>query len=133
MRVLLTRKVVDAISVAHVCISSYERGGVSGEAPAQTGYRLNLRSIMKEGIHPNYREVVFKDMTPGIDFQFISRSTIQTKETVEIDGKSYPLVKLDTSSASHNFYTGETRIMDAEGRVDKFKKKFGTRAGGKVA
>ncbi|ALS61237.1 MULTISPECIES: type B 50S ribosomal protein L31 [Pandoraea] len=88
---------------------------------------------MKEGIHPNYREVVFKDMTPGIDFQFISRSTIQTKETVEIDGKSYPLVKLDTSSASHNFYTGETRIMDAEGRVDKFKKKFGTRAGGKVA
>lgn len=133
MRVLLTRKVVDANSVAQVCISSNVRGGVSGETPAQTGYRLNLRSIMKEGIHPNYREVVFKDMTPGIDFQFISRSTIQTKETVEIDGKSYPLVKLDTSSASHNFYTGETRIMDAEGRVDKFKKKFGTRAGGKVA
>ncbi|VVD69471.1 type B 50S ribosomal protein L31 [Pandoraea anhela] len=88
---------------------------------------------MKEGIHPNYREVVFKDMTPGIDFQFISRSTIQTKETIEIDGKSYPLVKLDTSAASHNFYTGETRIMDTAGRVDKFRQKFGNRAGGKIA
>ncbi|VVE60761.1 50S ribosomal protein L31 [Pandoraea captiosa] len=106
---------------------------LAGKGLAQTGYRLNSRSIMKEGIHPNYREVVFKDMTPGIDFQFISRSTIQTKETIEVDGKEYPLVKLDTSSASHNFYTGETRIMDAEGRVDKFKKKFGARAGGKVA
>ncbi|MCI3206853.1 MULTISPECIES: type B 50S ribosomal protein L31 [Pandoraea] len=88
---------------------------------------------MKEGIHPNYREVVFKDMTPGIDFQFICRSTVQSKESIEIDGKTYPLVKLDTSSASHNFYTGETRIMDAEGRVDKFRKKFGNRAGGKAA
>lgn len=88
---------------------------------------------MKEGIHPKYEEVVFKDMTPGIEFMFVCRSTINTKETIELDGKTYPLVKLDTSSASHNFYTGETRIMDAEGRVDKFKKKFGSRAGGKVA
>ncbi len=62
---------------------------------------------MKEGIHPVYREVLFRDMTPGVDFEFITRSTIQTKETAEKDGKTYPLVKMDTSSASHNFYTGE--------------------------
>ncbi|AKC71174.1 type B 50S ribosomal protein L31 [Pandoraea oxalativorans] len=88
---------------------------------------------MKEGIHPNYREVLFRDMTPGVDFQFVSRSTINTKETAEFEGKEYPLVKLDTSSASHNFYTNETRIMDTEGRVDKFRKKFGARASGKAA
>ena len=85
---------------------------------------------MKEGIHPVYREVLFRDMTPGVDFEFITRSTIQTKETAEKDGKTYPLVKMDTSSASHNFYTGEQRIMDTAGRVDKFRQKFGKRAGG---
>ena len=66
-------------------------------------------------------------------FEFITRSTIQTKETAEKDGKTYPLVKMDTSSASHNFYTGEQRIMDTAGRVDKFRQKFGNRAGGKIA
>ncbi|MDM8356982.1 type B 50S ribosomal protein L31 [Pandoraea communis] len=88
---------------------------------------------MKEGIHPDYREVLFRDMTPGVDFEFITRSTIHTKETVEKDGKTYPLVKIETSSASHNFYTGEQRIMDTAGRVDKFRQKFGNRAGGKIA
>ncbi|VVD98520.1 50S ribosomal protein L31 type B [Pandoraea eparura] len=88
---------------------------------------------MKEGIHPEYREVLFRDMTPGVDFEFITRSTIHTKETVEKDGKTYPLVKIETSSASHNFYTGEQRIMDTAGRVDKFRQKFGNRAGGKIA
>ncbi len=88
---------------------------------------------MKEGIHPVYREVLFRDMTPGVDFEFITRSTIQTKETAEKDGKTYPLVKMDTSSASHNFYTGGHRIMDTAGRVDKFRQKFGNRAGGKIA
>ena len=59
---------------------------------------------MKQGIHPEYREVVFQDMQN--DFKFITRSTLQTKETIEMDGKTYPLFKLDTSSESHPFYTG---------------------------
>ncbi|MCA3157936.1 MAG: type B 50S ribosomal protein L31, partial [Burkholderiales bacterium] len=59
---------------------------------------------MKEGIHPNYREVVFQDMSNG--FKFITRSTLQSKETIEIDGKTYPLFKCDTTSESHPFFTG---------------------------
>ena len=79
---------------------------------------------MKEGIHPNYREVVFKD--EAANFAFLSRSTIETKETIVWeDGKEYPLYKLDVSSASHPFYTGKQRIVDTAGRVDKFKKRFG--------
>jgi len=128
MRVFQIRKVVGAFPVNKATAIA-----LAGKGLAQTGYRLNSRCTMKEGIHPNYREVLFRDMTPGVNFEFVSRSTINTKETAEYNGKEYPLVKLDTSAASHNFYTGETRIMDAEGRVDKFRKKFGTRAGGKAA
>jgi large subunit ribosomal protein L31 len=77
---------------------------------------------MKSGIHPDYREVVFADMTTNS--QFIIRSTVQTRETIELDGKIYPLVKLDTSSESHPFYTGaQTRIVET-GRVEKFRQKF---------
>lgn len=77
---------------------------------------------MKAGIHPEYREVVFQDMQT--DFKFITRSTVQTKESIEMDGKTYPLVKLDTSSDSHPFYTGaQTRIVET-GRVEKFRLKF---------
>ena len=77
---------------------------------------------MKSGIHPEYREVVFVDMTTNS--QFIIRSTVQTRETIEVDGKTYPLVKLDTSSESHPFYTGaQTRIVET-GRVEKFRQKF---------
>jgi large subunit ribosomal protein L31 len=77
---------------------------------------------MKEGIHPEYREVVFQDMQN--DFRFITRSTLQSKETIELDGKTYPLFKLDTSSESHPFYTGaQTRIVET-GRVEKFRQKF---------
>jgi large subunit ribosomal protein L31 len=77
---------------------------------------------MKSGIHPAYRDVVFVDMTTNS--QFIIRSTVQTRETIDIDGKSYPLVKLDTSSESHPFYTGaQTRIVET-GRVEKFRQKF---------
>ncbi|MCE2680840.1 MAG: type B 50S ribosomal protein L31 [Burkholderiales bacterium] len=79
---------------------------------------------MKDGIHPNYREVVFQDMSCG--FRFVSRSTVQTKETTEFEGKSYPLVKLDVSSESHPFYTGaQNKILDTQGRVEKFNTKFG--------
>ncbi|HWU96960.1 MAG TPA: type B 50S ribosomal protein L31 [Oxalicibacterium sp.] len=79
---------------------------------------------MKEGIHPDYREVVFQDMSN--DFKFITRSTIQTRETIDFEGKQYPLIKIEVSSESHPFYTGKHKIVDTAGRVDKFRKKFGT-------
>ncbi|WP_293779616.1 type B 50S ribosomal protein L31 [uncultured Oxalicibacterium sp.] len=79
---------------------------------------------MKEGIHPDYREVVFQDMSN--DWKFITRSTIQTKETIEFEGKQYPLIKLEVTSESHPFYTGKHKIVDTAGRVDKFRKKFGS-------
>ena len=81
---------------------------------------------MKQGIHPeNYREVAFKDMSNGD--VFISRSTINTKETIDIDGKTYPVAKMDISNTSHPFYTGKTTLVDTAGRVDKFKSRYGNR------
>lgn len=78
---------------------------------------------MKEGIHPNYRDVAFVDLSNG--FQFVTRSTVQTKETTEIDGKTLPLVKLETTSESHPFYTGTQKSVDnLGGRVEKFRNKF---------
>ena len=78
---------------------------------------------MKADIHPDYREVVFQDMTS--DFKFLTRSTLSSKETVKWkDGNEYPLVKIDISSASHPFYTGQNKIMDTSGRVDKFRKRY---------
>ncbi|TXI23836.1 MAG: type B 50S ribosomal protein L31 [Roseateles sp.] len=78
---------------------------------------------MKEGIHPNYRDVVFVDQSNG--FQFVTRSTVQTKETIELDGKTLPLVKLETTSESHPFYTGTQKSVDnLGGRVEKFRNKF---------
>jgi large subunit ribosomal protein L31 len=77
---------------------------------------------MKEGIHPNYREVLFIDMSN--DFKFVTRSTINTRETAEFEGKTYPLAKIEVSSESHPFYTGQQKIMDTAGRVEKFTKKF---------
>jgi large subunit ribosomal protein L31 len=78
---------------------------------------------MKAGIHPEYREVVFQDMTS--DFRFLTRSTLSSKETVKwTDGAEYPLIKIDISSASHPFYTGQNKVMDTSGRIDKFKKRY---------
>ena len=77
---------------------------------------------MKEGIHPNYRDVLFVDMSN--DFKFVTRSTINTRETAEFEGKTYPLAKIEVSSESHPFYTGQQKIMDTAGRVEKFNKKF---------
>ncbi len=75
---------------------------------------------MKSGLHPkNYRPVVFQDSNDGTNF--ITRSTVETEETIAIDGVEYPLVKVHISSSSHPFFTGEERIVDVEGRVDKFK------------
>ena len=79
---------------------------------------------MKPDIHPEYRKVVFKDAAS--DFQFMTRSTVKTNETVTWDdGNEYPLVTLDISSASHPFFTGKQKLMDTEGRVDRFLKKYG--------
>lgn len=81
---------------------------------------------MKKEIHPkNYRPVVFKDMSN--DEIFISRSTINARETIEIDGVTYPLVKLEITSSSHPFYTGKQKLVDTAGRVDKFMSRYGDR------
>lgn len=79
---------------------------------------------MKSSIHPtNYRPVVFSDDTAG--FAFLTQSTAETSETIKWeDGNEYPLVKVHISSASHPFFTGEEKIIDTEGRVDRFKAKF---------
>jgi len=78
---------------------------------------------MKKGIHPeNYRMVVFKDMSNGEIY--LTRSTAKVKDTIEIDGVEYPLVKVEISRTSHPFYTGKMKLVDTAGRIDKFKKKY---------
>jgi large subunit ribosomal protein L31 len=78
---------------------------------------------MKKDIHPsNYRLVVFKDMSNGETF--LTKSTINTKDTIELDGVEYPVVKLEISSASHPFYTGKMKLVDSAGRVDKFRNRY---------
>ena len=78
---------------------------------------------MKKGIHPEYREVVFQDMTS--DFKFITRSTMSSSETITMeDGKEYPVIKVEVSSASHPFYTGKNLFVDTAGRIDKFKQRY---------
>ncbi len=78
---------------------------------------------MKQGIHPEYRDVVFLDVSSG--FKFITRSTLNTREKIKWDdGKEYPLFKLDVSSESHPFYTGAQQRISETGRVEKFRQKF---------
>ena len=79
---------------------------------------------MKEGIHPkDYRPVVFKDMSNG-DL-FLLQSTCKTNDTIEYEGETYPLVKLEISSTSHPFYTGKSKLVDTAGRVDRFMSRYG--------
>lgn len=78
---------------------------------------------MRKKIHPKYQEVVFYD--EAADFKLLTRSTIQTSDKITLDGKEYPCVKLEISSASHPFYTGQQKFVDTAGRVEKFQKKFG--------
>ncbi len=81
---------------------------------------------MKPDIHPNYRPVVFMDQSA--DFSFLTRSTIETSETIEWeDGNTYPLHKVDISSASHPFFTGQMKIVDTAGRVERFERRYGRR------
>ena len=79
--------------------------------------------IMKKGIHPEYREVVFQDLQT--DFKFMTKSTMTSKETIKWeDGKEYPLVKVEVTSDSHPFYTGKKIFVDTAGRVEKFNKRY---------
>ena len=81
---------------------------------------------MKADIHPKYNDVVFQDVTS--DFAILTRSTLSSKETIKwTDGKEYPLVKVEVSSASHPFYTGQNKIVDTSGRIDKFKKRYASK------
>ncbi|MDX9881969.1 MAG: type B 50S ribosomal protein L31 [Prolixibacteraceae bacterium] len=78
---------------------------------------------MKKGIHPDsYRMVAFKDMSN--EHIFLTKSTVNTRETIEVDGVQYPLVKLEISSTSHPFYTGKMKLVDTAGRVDKFMNRY---------
>lgn len=78
---------------------------------------------MKKDIHPkNYRLVAFKDMSN--DHVFITKSAVNAKETMEIDGVEYPLVKVEISNTSHPFYTGKMKLVDTAGRVDKYMTKY---------
>ena len=78
---------------------------------------------MKQGIHPDYREVVFQDEDAG--FAFLTRSTIKTNETIQWeDGNEYPVIKLEISHKSHPFFTGKMQLVDTAGRIDKFKNRY---------
>ena len=78
---------------------------------------------MRKDIHPeNYRLVAFKDMSN--EDVFITKSTAETKETLEVDGVEYPLIKLEISRTSHPYYTGKAKLVDTAGRIDKFKSKY---------
>lgn len=81
---------------------------------------------MKSGVHPaNYRAVVFQDAGSGA--QFIIGSTVETDQTVKVDGKDYPLYIVEISSSSHPFYTGKSTTLDRAGRVDRFQKRTAAR------
>lgn len=78
---------------------------------------------MKKGVHPeNYRLVAFKDMSN--DDVFLTKSTADTNEILEVDGVEYPLIKLEISRTSHPYYTGKSKLVDTAGRIDKFKTKY---------
>ncbi|MFE6871374.1 type B 50S ribosomal protein L31 [Kitasatospora sp. NPDC057692] len=81
---------------------------------------------MQTAIHPAYRPVVFRDRTG--DLSFLSRSTVAADRTVEWeDGRTYPVIDVEISSASHPFYTGRSRVLDTAGRVERFRRRFGDR------
>ena len=81
---------------------------------------------MRADIHPNYRPVVFQDLSEGVNF--VIRSTVETKDTITLeDGAEYPLAKVEISSASHPFFTGTMKIVDTAGRVERFERRYGRR------
>jgi large subunit ribosomal protein L31 len=81
---------------------------------------------MTTDIHPDYRPVVFQDLSEGATF--VIRSTVKTNDTITLeDGVEYPLVKVEISSASHPFFTGQMKIVDTAGRVERFERRYGSR------
>ncbi|WP_203336080.1 type B 50S ribosomal protein L31 [Nocardioides limicola] len=78
---------------------------------------------MKQGIHPEYRPLVFRDRSTGK--LFLTKSTRTSDHTVEIDGQTYPVVDVDVSSDSHPFWTGKAKLIDSEGRVEAFERRYG--------
>jgi large subunit ribosomal protein L31 len=84
---------------------------------------------MKQAIHPDYHQVVFRDR--GANFAFLTRSTATSERTISWqDGRTYPVVDVEISSASHPFYTGQARVMDTAGRVEQFWRRYGSHAKG---
>ncbi|RRD60934.1 type B 50S ribosomal protein L31 [Leucobacter sp. OH1287] len=77
---------------------------------------------MQTDIHPDYQAIVFRDLASGETF--LTRSTMTSDKTIELDGVTYPLIDVEISSASHPFYTGKQRILDSAGRVEKFNQRF---------
>lgn len=86
---------------------------------------------MKKDIHPQYREVVFHDH--AADFKLLTRSTAKSDQTIEYNGKTYPVVSVPISSASHPFFTGKSVFVDSAGQVEKFQRRFKNWKGGKKA
>jgi large subunit ribosomal protein L31 len=78
---------------------------------------------VKEGIHPDYHKVLFVDSATGAEW--VSRSTLTSGETREVDGEELPVVKLEISSESHPFWTGTARELDADGKIDRFRRRYG--------
>ena len=84
---------------------------------------------MKPGIHPDYQPVVFRDR--AANFAFLTKSTVRTDQAITWDdGNTYPVVDVDVSSASHPFYTGQSRVLDTAGRVEQFRRRYGANAKG---
>ncbi len=83
---------------------------------------------MRAGIHPEYRTVVFRDAASGVTHR--TRSTVATDQTIELDGEILPLVVVDISAASHPFWTGNQRVLDTAGRVERFNQRYGARRRG---
>ena len=81
---------------------------------------------MKSNIHPDYHQVVFRDSSTGD--QFVTRSTARSTATTEIDGVAVPMIAVDVTSASHPFWTGNARVVDTQGQIQKFHRRFGVRA-----
>ncbi|WP_332644922.1 type B 50S ribosomal protein L31 [Aeromicrobium sp.] len=78
---------------------------------------------MKHGIHPHYAPVAFRDRSG--DLTFVSASTLTSSTTIEIDGTTYPVIDVEISTASHPYWTGKGRVLDTEGRVEKFNRRYG--------
>ena len=83
---------------------------------------------MQQGIHPEYRTVVFQDTSTGETFR--TRSTMTSDRTIELDGETLPVVPVEISASSHPFWTGNQRVLDTAGRVEKFNQRYGKRSRG---